>query len=95
MEHEELSPEEKGQFDQPLETGFSPLSDNQLETVAGGITGKQVAEVEKAIKNAKMLHMSLERAVESLSVRLDPHFPLGSWNQEMLDYLVAHWDEVG
>ena len=95
MEHKELSPEEKSLLDQPLEAGFSSLSDNQLETIAGGITGKQVAEVEKAIKNAKMLHMSLERAVESLSIRLDPHFPLGSWTQEMLDYLVAHWDEVG
>ena len=95
MEHEKLSTEEKSLLDKQLEAGFSSLSDDQLETVAGGITGKQIAEVEKAIKNAKMLHMSLERAVESLSVRLDPHFPLGSWSQEMLDYLVAHWDEVG
>ena len=95
MEHENLSPEEKSLLEQPLEAGFSPLSDIQLETVAGGITGKQIAEVEKAIKNAKMLHMSRERAVESLNIRLNPHFPLGSWNQELLDYLVEHWDEVG
>ena len=78
-----------------MDNDLGALSDDQLEAVAGGITAKQIETVEKAIKNSKMLHMSLERTVEVLSIRLKPGFPLGRWSQEMMDYLIAHWDEVG
>ena len=82
-------------MDKQIDNDLDALSDDQLEAVACGITAKQIETVEKAIKNSKMLHMSLERTVEALSIRLKPDFPLARWSQEMMHYLIAHWDEVG
>ena len=41
------------------------------------------------------LDVPVRLVVEVLSIRLKPDFPLGRWSQEMMDYLIAHWDEVG
>ena len=92
MSHDDLALEQNDLSGQLSDAGFAVLSDDQLDTIAGGITQYEIEKVETDVKVMKYLGIGIGQAWRSKKTGMEEG--KCDWTQEMLDYMIEHWNDI-